>query len=73
VSGDLGGEAAPRILHLIAQTYRSHAQRQSAIWRIATPSICGVLLGGTFVLGYCLSLFLPMVQLLKDVSLPTGA
>jgi hypothetical protein len=73
LSGDLGGEATPRILLLIAQTYRSHARRQSAIWRIAAPSICGILLGGTFVLGYCLSLFLPMVQLLKDISLATGA
>ena len=34
------------------------------------PTICGVLLGGTFVLGYGLSLFLPVIQLLKDISLP---
>lgn len=71
--GDLDNEAMPRVLRLIAQTYRNQAQRQSAIWRIVTPSVCGVLLGGTFVLGYCLSFFLPLVQLLKDISLPTGA
>jgi type II secretory pathway component PulF len=73
VSGDMGGEPAPRVLQLVSQTYRNQAKRQSAVWRITAPTICGVLLGGTFVLGYCLSMFLPLVQLLRDVSLPGGA
>lgn len=73
MEGELDREATPRILNLIAQTYRNHAHRQGAIWRVVTPSICGILLGGAFVLGYCLSLFLPMVQLLKDISIPMGA
>ena len=72
VSSDLGGEPAPRILRFVADTYRQNARRQATIWRVVTPAICGVLLGGTFVFGYALSLFLPVVQLLKDVSLPGG-
>ncbi len=73
VSGDLGGEPMPKALRFVAQTYRQKAHRQEAIWRFVAPTICGVLLGGTFVLGYSLSLFLPVVQLLKDISLPGGA
>jgi type II secretory pathway component PulF len=73
LSGDLGGEPLPRVLRFVAQTYRQTAERQQTIWRVAVPSICGVLLGGSFVLGYSLSLFLPVVQLLKDVALPGGA
>jgi type II secretory pathway component PulF len=73
VSGDLGGEPMPKALRFVAQTYRQKARRQEAIWRFVAPTICGVLLGGMFVLGYSLSLFLPVVQLLKDISLPGGA
>jgi type II secretory pathway component PulF len=73
LSGDLGGEPLPRVLHFVAQTYRQTAQRQQTIWRVAVPAICGVLLGGAFVLGYALTLFVPVVQLLKDVALPGGA
>ena len=73
VSGDLGGEPMPKALRFVAQTYRQKARRQEAIWRFMAPTICGVLLGGVFVLGYSLSLFLPVVQLLKDISLPGGA
>ncbi len=73
VCGDLGGEPMPRVLRFVAQTYRQKARRQEAIWQFLAPTICGVLLGGTFVLGYSLSLFLPVVQLLKDISLPAGA
>jgi len=73
VSGDLGGEPMPKALRFVAQTYRQKARRQEAIWRFMAPTICGVLLGGIFVLGYSLSLFLPVVQLLKDISLPGGA
>jgi type II secretory pathway component PulF len=72
LSGDLGGEPLPRVLRFVAQTYRQTAERQQTIWRVAMPTIAGVLLGGSFVLGYGLSLFLPVVQLLKDVALPGG-
>jgi type II secretory pathway component PulF len=73
VSADLGGEPIPKALRFVAQTYRQKAHRQEAIWRFVAPTICGVLIGGTFVFGYALSLFLPVVQLLEDISLPGGA
>jgi type II secretory pathway component PulF len=73
VREDLGGEPMPRVLRFVAQTYRQTAERQQTIWRVVAPTICGVVLGGMFVLGYGLSLFLPVIQLLRDVSLPGGA
>jgi hypothetical protein len=73
LSGDLGGERPADVLRFVADTYRQTAQRQAKIWRYVAPSICGVVLGGCVVLGYGLSLFLPLVQLLKDVALPGGS
>lgn len=72
LSGDLGGEPLPSVLRFVSQTYRQTAEREQTIWRVAVPTICGVLLGGLLVLGYALTLFLPVVQLLKDVALPIG-
>ena len=72
VTGDVGDEPLSRVLRFVEQTYRQTARRQQTIWEFVTPTICGVFLGGGFVLGYGLSLFLPVVQMLKDVSLPGG-
>ena len=72
ITGDVGDEPLPRVLRFVEQTYRKTAQRQQTIWELVAPTICGVLLGGAFVLGYGLSLFLPVVQMLKDVSMPGG-
>jgi type II secretory pathway component PulF len=72
LSGDSGGEPMPRVLRFVAQTYRQNAERQQTIWRVVAPTIAGLLLGGMFVLGYGLSLFVPVIQLLKDISLPGG-
>lgn len=72
VTDDVGDEPLPRVLRFVEQTYRQSAQRQQTIWELVAPTICGVLLGGAFVLGYGLSLFLPVIQMLKDVSMPGG-
>lgn len=73
VNATQDSQQMPNELRIVAQTYRQTAQRQEAIWRFVVPSLCGILLGGAFVLCYSLSLFLPIVQLLKDISLPGGA
>lgn len=72
VTDDVGDEPLPRVLRFVEHTYRQSAQRQQTIWELVAPTICGVLLGGAFVLGYGLSLFLPVIQMLKDVSMPGG-
>ncbi len=72
ICGDLGGEPRARALQMVADTYRKSAARQATIWRVAVPSVCGVLLGGVLVLAYCLSVFYPVVALLKDITLPGG-
>jgi general secretion pathway protein F len=73
LSEDLGGEPRASVLAMVANTYRKAAERQSTIWRVAVPTVCGVLLGGVLVFGYGLSLFYPLVSLLKDISMPGGA
>ena len=73
VSDDLGGEPRANALRFVAQTYRQSAHRQQTLWRVVAPAIGGVILGGLFVLGYGLLLFLPLIQLLKDIALPGGA
>ncbi|MFK8113263.1 MAG: hypothetical protein AB8B91_13730 [Rubripirellula sp.] len=72
IHGDLAGEPRDRVLRMVAETYRKAADRQSTIWRVAVPAVGGVLLGGAFVFGYGLSLFYPVVALLKDLSIPGG-
>ena len=72
MTDDVGDEPLPRVLRFVEHTYRQSAQRQQTIWELVVPTICGVLLGGAFVLGYGLSLFLPVIQMLKDVSMPGG-
>lgn len=70
IEGDAGDEPRPKILKFVAMTYQQTAERQERLWRFVTPTICGLLVGGLFVLGYGLSLFLPVVQMLKDVAAP---
>ena len=72
LTGDLAGEPLPRVLRFVAESYRQKAERQQTIWRVVAPTICGVVIGAVLVLGYGLGLFLPVVQMLKDVAMPPG-
>ncbi|MFO1065231.1 MAG: hypothetical protein U0892_15305 [Pirellulales bacterium] len=50
--------------------YRSRAARRADMWRSWAPAVIGGLLGGTVVLAYALSLFIPMVSLLRAIVVP---
>ena len=48
-------------------------RRRASILRVAIPAVLGVLIGGVLVFGYGLSFFMPMIELLKEISAPEGA
>ena len=58
------------LLRFAARTYRDSAKQEITRWRNWLPVIVGVLIGGSIVLGYGLSLFTPMVELLKTLTKP---
>ncbi len=65
-------EAASRaaLLRFTARAYRGSANREVERWRSWLPVVIGVLLGGCLVLVYGVSLFSPMIELLKILSQP---
>lgn len=73
VEDDLGGESRPRALRFVAKVYGLKAERQATVWRVIGPAMIGVFFGSLVVFGYGLSVFLPIIQLLKHVALPGGA
>lgn len=58
------------LLRFAARTYRDSAKIEVTRWRNWLPVMVGVLAGGSIVLGYGLSLFTPMVELLKTLTNP---
>jgi type II secretory pathway component PulF len=70
IEGEGGDEPLPKVLRFVATIYQQTAERQERTWRLMTPMICGLAFGGLLVLAYGLSLFLPVVQLLRDIALP---
>jgi type II secretory pathway component PulF len=67
LTSNLEGESLPELLRFTAETYRQSADRQSAVWHIALPTVLSALLGGAIVLGYGLSLFVPYLNLMVDL------
>jgi type II secretory pathway component PulF len=57
-----------RALHMAAGIYRESAQRREEKLRIIAPIVVCVLLGGGATLLYGLSLFVPVVQLLRAIA-----
>lgn len=70
IDADPDDEPLSNLLRFVSATYRQMAERQEKLWRVIAPTICGLLIGGAVVLGYGLSLFLPVIQLLKDLATP---
>jgi hypothetical protein len=58
------------LLRFAARTYRDTAKCEVTRWRNWLPVIVGTLVGGSIVLGYGLSLFTPMVELLQTLTNP---
>lgn len=70
LTNDLGGEPLSSALRFVALTYHQVAEQYAAIWRVVLPAFLSVFLGGSLVLVYGLSLFIPMVDTLKMIASP---
>jgi type II secretory pathway component PulF len=68
LTGELGDIPLPDILSFAADTYQQKAQRQAAVYHVALPVLIGALAGGAVVLLYGLCVFLPYVNLFRDLS-----
>lgn len=68
IDGNIGDESPASVMRFVAMTYRETARQRERVWRFLAPLLCGLALGGVIVLGYGLSLFLPIAQLLRDVA-----
>ena len=67
---DVSPEDRAAALHFSALAYRDLAQSRASQWRSWLPVLMGSLLGGVLVLGFGLSLFGPMIELLNSLTRP---
>lgn len=70
VSAEVEGASRANLIRFISRTYRDAANCEIVRWRSWLPVLVGVALGGVLVLGYGLSLFTPMIELLKTLTRP---
>ena len=73
LTSDLADQTRPGVMRMVAQTYRQSADRKGRMWRSMALAFVGVLVGSLFVLGYAVSVFAAMGQLLHDIALSGGA
>lgn len=69
-TGDLLGQRMPDVLRIAARNYRAIARRYSVLAHWWLPTLIGSLLGGALVFAFALSLFGPMIELLRTLTLP---
>jgi general secretion pathway protein F len=69
-AADVDDASRVNLLRFAARAYRDSAKRELNRWRHWLPVIVGVLLGGSIVLVYGLSLFTPMIELLTTLTKP---
>lgn len=55
---------------VIERVARSQVVSIASMWRQSLPLVLGMVVGGSLVLVYSLALFVPIVQLIMDLSLP---
>jgi type II secretory pathway component PulF len=60
----------PRALRMAAELYQHTASRRREQFRVVAPIVVCVVIGGGVTLLYGLSLFVPMVELLRTLALP---
>ena len=70
ISTNLESNSRASLLRFAARTYRATAVREVERWRTWLPMLVGVLIGGGLVLFYGLSLFAPIIELLKMLTKP---
>jgi type II secretory pathway component PulF len=66
----LSGQPLANVLHFTSRMYLETARRKLSFWRVWLPIVFGAVIGGTLVLLYGLSLFMPMIELLKTLTRP---
>jgi type II secretory pathway component PulF len=57
-------------LQIAANIYRTIATRYEVLWRTWFPAVTGAVFGGAIVLLYGLSVFLPVIEFLKELTIP---
>jgi type II secretory pathway component PulF len=72
LTSDLDDQSRPKVMRMVAQTYRQAADRKGRIWRTIASGVVGILVGGVFVLGYSVTVFQTMIELLQEVALRGG-
>ncbi len=70
VQGEPADEPIAQRLRAVAEVYRGIADRQLTLWTHLIPMIAAACLCGLAVLLYGLGVFLPVIGLLEDVSVP---
>jgi len=70
--GDLGDEPAENVFRFVASSYRQSAEQFSLGWRVVLPAALLPIFGGALVFAFGLSLFVPMIELMKELTLPRG-
>jgi len=68
LTGDLGDQSLPEVLQFVEKTYLHKAERKAALWRYLLPMLIGAFFGGSIVLVYGISVFVPFVRLLEDLA-----
>ena len=68
LTGASEAEDVAHNLRLAAKTYRHRAQRRAQWLRVMVPTLACVFLAGGVTLLYCLSMFGPLIQLIRDMS-----
>lgn len=70
VHADLAGEPRWEVLRAVAEVYERLAETHLARWVTQLPWLTAIAISGLIVLAYGLSIFLPLIDILKAVTVP---
>ena len=66
------GQPISETLPMISEVYANTAKRESQSWQTVLPMIAGVTFGGILIFSYVFSLFIPIIEMLYDLSNPNN-
>jgi type II secretory pathway component PulF len=70
IHADLAGEPRWAVLRAVAEVYDRLAETHLARWVTQLPWLTAIAISGLIVLAYGLSIFLPLIDILKAVTVP---
>lgn len=70
IHADLAGEPRWAVLRAVAEVYERLAETHLARWVTQLPWLIAIAISGLIVLTYGLSIFLPLIDILKAVTVP---